>query len=44
MSEISIKKREINRYQTLVDKGAVAEIVLDKMKDDLFILRAGFKA
>ena len=37
MSEISIKKREINRYQTLVDKGAVARIVLDKMKDDLFI-------
>ena len=37
MSEISIKKREINRYQTLVDKGAVAPIVLDKMKDDLSI-------
>ena len=37
MSEISIKKREINRYQTLVDKGAVARIVLDKMKDDLII-------
>ncbi len=37
MSEISIKKREINRYQTLVDKGAVARIVLDKMKDDLTI-------
>ena len=37
MSEISIKKREINRYQTLVDKGAVARIVLDKMKDDLSI-------
>jgi len=37
MSEISIKKREINRYQTLFDKGAVALIVLDKMKDDLFI-------
>ena len=37
MSEISIKKREINRYQTLVDKGAVARIVLDKMKDDLYI-------
>ena len=29
MSEIRIKKREINRYQTLVDKGAVAKIVLD---------------
>ncbi len=37
MSEIKIKKREINRYQTLVDKGVVALIVLDKMKDDLFI-------
>ena len=36
-SEIRIKKREINRYQSLVDKGAVALIVLDKMKDDLFI-------
>ena len=36
-SEISIKEREINRYQTLVDKGAVASIVLDQMKDDLFI-------
>ena len=35
MSEISIKKREINRYQTLLEKGAVAEIVLDKMKDCL---------
>ena len=37
MNEISIKKREINRYKTLVDQGAIAEIVLDKMKDDLFI-------
>ena len=37
MSEISIKQREINRYQILVDKGAVAQIVLDKMKDELFI-------
>ncbi len=37
MSEISIKKREINRYQNLVDKGAVALIVLDKMKDDLLL-------
>ncbi len=37
ISEIRIKKREINRYQTLVDKGAVALIVLDKMKDDLLI-------
>lgn len=37
MSEIMIKEREINRYQTLVDKGAVAQIVLDNMKDDLLI-------
>lgn len=37
ISEIRIKNREINRYQSLVDKGAVALIVLDKMKDDLFI-------
>ena len=37
MSEIRIKKREIKRYETLVDKGAVALIVLDRMKDDLFI-------
>ncbi len=37
LREITIKKREINRYQTLVDKGAVAIIVLDKMKDDLLI-------
>ena len=37
MNEIRIKKREINRYQTLVDKGAVALIVLDKMKDDLLL-------
>ena len=36
-SEILIKKREIDRYQNLFDKGAVAQIVLDKMKDDLFI-------
>jgi len=39
-SEIKFKKREINRYQTLVDKGAVALIVLDKMKDDLIISEA----
>ena len=36
-SEISIKEREIDRYQNLVDKGAVAQIVLDKMKDDVFL-------
>ena len=40
MNEISIQKREINRYQVLVEKGAVAFIVLDKMKDDLLILEA----
>tara|TARA_B100000214_G_scaffold292318_1_gene222036 strand:- start:554 stop:1405 length:852 start_codon:yes stop_codon:yes gene_type:complete len=37
ISEIKIKKREINRYQNLVDKGAVAQIFLDKLKDDLLI-------
>ena len=37
MSEIKISKREINRYQNLVDRGAVALIVLDKMKDDLLL-------
>ena len=40
MNEIRIQKREINRYQMLVDKGAVAVIELDKMKDDLVILEA----
>ncbi len=40
LNKIRIKKREINRYQKLVDKGAVAVIVLDKMKDDLVILEA----
>ena len=37
MNEIRILKREINRYKVLVDKGAEAVIVLDKMKDDLLI-------
>ena len=36
-TEIIIKKREINRYQNLFDKGAVAAIVLDKLKDELLI-------
>ena len=40
INEIRIQKREINRYQILVDKGAEAEIVLDKMKDDLLISEA----
>ena len=40
MSEISIQKREIDRYQILVDKGAEAVIILDKLKDDLVILEA----
>ncbi len=39
-NEIRIQKREIKRYQTLFDKGALAVIVLDKMKDDLVILEA----
>ncbi len=37
INEIRIKKREIKRYQSLVDKGAVAIIILDKMNDDLLI-------
>ncbi len=40
MNEIRIQKREINRYQNLVDKSVVAFIILDKMKDDLLILEA----
>ncbi len=40
INEIRIQKREINRYQRLVDKGAIALIVLDKMKDDLVISEA----
>ena len=40
MNEIRIQKREINRYKTLVDKGAEATIVLDKMMDDLVIADA----
>ena len=40
MNKIRIQKREINRYQTLVDKGAVAFIDLDKMNDDLVISEA----
>ena len=38
MNEIRIQKREINRYSMLLDKGAVAFIVLDKMQDELLIL------
>ncbi len=37
LSEIRFKRREINRYQGLVDKGAVALMFFDKMKDDLTI-------
>ena len=40
MNEIRIQKREINRYQLLVDNGAVASIVLEKMKDELIISEA----
>ena len=40
INQIRIQKREINRYQTLLDKGAVAIIVLDEMKDNLVILEA----
>ena len=38
MNEIRIQRREVNRYKTLVDKGAIAFIILDKMQDDLLIL------
>ena len=40
INEIRIQKREIRRHQMLVDKGAMATIVLDKMKDNLIILEA----
>ena len=40
LNEIRIQKREINRYKMLVENGAVAFIVLDKMKDELVILKA----
>ena len=39
LNEIRIQEREIKRYQNLVDKGAVAFVVLDKMTDDLLILK-----
>ena len=38
MNEIRIQKREIDRYQELVDKSVVAPIVLDKMQDELINL------
>ena len=38
INEIRIQKREIDRYQLLVNKGAVAFITLDEMKDKLVIL------
>tara|TARA_B100000965_G_scaffold44245_1_gene32407 strand:- start:1837 stop:2754 length:918 start_codon:yes stop_codon:yes gene_type:complete len=40
INQIRIQKREIKRFQLLVDRGAEAVIVLDKMKDDLLILNA----
>ena len=40
INEIKIQKREIRRHQMHVDKGAMATIVLDKMKDNLIILEA----
>ena len=40
MNEIRILKREINRYQILVDEGAEPVVFLDKMKDDLLISEA----
>ena len=38
INDIRIQKREISRYQILVDKGAVAIIILDKLKDELITL------
>ena len=38
MKKIKFQEREIDRYQMLVNKGAVALIVLEKMQDDLLIL------
>ena len=40
INQIRIQKREINRYQMMLDEGVVAVSVLDKMKDDLVILEA----
>jgi len=42
MNQIRIQKREINRYQMLVDKGAVAFIILERMKDELVISEVRF--
>ncbi len=38
INDMRVQKREIARYQMLVDKGAVAIIILDKLKDDLITL------
>ena len=38
--QIRIQRREIDRYKKLVDKEAIAVIVLDKMQDDLVISEA----
>ena len=38
INQIRIQKREINRYQMLLDKGAVAFMTMDKMEDELLIL------
>jgi len=38
VNQINIQNREINRYQMLVKKGAVASIILEKMQDELVIL------
>ena len=39
INQISIQKREINRFKKLLNKGAIAEITLEKMLDDLLILQ-----
>ena len=38
INEIKIQEREISRYQTLLLKGVVASIILEKLEDKLIIL------
>ncbi len=38
-NQIRIQKREINRFQKLADNGALEIITLDKMQDELLILK-----
>tara|TARA_B100000700_G_C14888744_1_gene781662 strand:- start:143 stop:1051 length:909 start_codon:yes stop_codon:yes gene_type:complete len=39
INKIRIQEREINRYRPLLEQGAIASIVLEKMQDDLVILK-----